>query len=257
MADTLSNVPLPKGGQWVDLYAATSIPVGTALEIHSINAVGVNIAISATKPSDDSGYETIKTESANYIVADSSGAWARSMGGTSINVAVYDPSKAPVQTISSIEAAIEKGFGFSLTIEVDVITGATNYYVLRTPADKVVRVKSRSITTGGGLRYEPMVGGTFTLGADITSTYLRNMNGIIGGPPATSMFIANVTADGTPIDVVRTPKAQGTAGNPVTYASPGSERILAKSTDYLLKFDNIDNADIWCIYSLILTETDT
>ncbi len=255
MADTLPNIPLPAGGQWVDLYAATSIPVGTALEIRSINSVGVNLVVSPTKPDDDSGYETIKTETANYVESGASGAWARSVGGTAINVSIYAPAVAVVE--STLEAAIENGNGHALTIEIEVANNNTQYYVLKTPLDKAVRIKGRSITTGGGMRYEPMINSVQTLDTDISASFIRNMNGLIPTPCVTQLWTVTGVTDGAPIDVVRTPESQGSAGNSVTYGTEGSERVLAKDTEYLLKFDNIDNNAIWCIYSLVWTETDT
>jgi hypothetical protein len=257
VADTLPNVSLPKGGQWVDLYTATSIPVGTALEITSINAVGVNIAISPTQPDDDSGYETIKTETSNYIGSGASGAWARSGGGTSINVSIQNPSRNTVTTISSLEASIGDGNGYALTIEIVVPNAETVYYVLKTPADKIVRIKGRSISTGGGMRYEPMIDGIYALDADITPGTIRNLNGNVPNSTGVQLWTVTGVTDGEPIDVVRTPTASGGSGNPVTYSSPGSERVLSKDTEYLLKFDNIDNTEIWCIYSLVWSETIT
>jgi hypothetical protein len=135
VADTLPNIPLPAGGQWVDLYAATSIPVGTALEIRSINSVGVNLVISATKPDDDSGYETIKTETANYVESGASGAWARSVGGTSVNVKVREISQEPPkpETSSSKTYNTDAWFRNKAVFDRSLLHGMFTFNV---PADK-------------------------------------------------------------------------------------------------------------------------
>jgi len=157
-------------------------------------------------------------------------------------------------TETDLEAAIHNGDGFSLTLEVIVPNNEVMYYVLKTPINKVVTVKGRTINTGGGLRYEPFIDGNWQIQSDIS--VIRNLNGRVNKPNETKLYTATVVDEGTSIDVVRTPAAQGSSGNPVTYAPDGAERILSEDKEYLLKFDNIDNSEIWCIYSLILTEQD-
>lgn len=95
MADTLPNVPLPKGGEWIDLYAATGITVGEVIEVHSLNSVGFDVAISETQPSSASGYEILTSSEMVLIPGGSSGAWARSVTGTSVNVSLFKGTQIP------------------------------------------------------------------------------------------------------------------------------------------------------------------
>lgn len=153
------------------------------------------------------------------------------------------------------EKHIEDGYGYSLTIEKEV-TDVEGVYrmILTTPADHDVRIRSRSVTTGGGMRYKPYIGGTWTLGAPRSG--IRNLNGPSGIVSPVGLYEVDTLTDvGEDIDVLRTPDAQGSSQNSVTYGADGAVRILSRSTEYLLEFDNIqsNNNDIWFIYNLTMT----
>lgn len=49
MPDTLVNVPLP-ANTWVDLYAATGIPVGVAISAENVGTSDVYLTVRATQP---------------------------------------------------------------------------------------------------------------------------------------------------------------------------------------------------------------
>lgn len=49
MADTIADVAIPKGA-WTDLYTATSITVGAAVDIYNKGSYPCLIAIAATAP---------------------------------------------------------------------------------------------------------------------------------------------------------------------------------------------------------------
>lgn len=87
MADTLPNTVLPPQ-QWVDLYAATGIPVGTKICVQNI---GCFEAFLVTQEDEPVLYENhrilVRAEQATNEKGDS-GAWALSMIGTTLNVKV-------------------------------------------------------------------------------------------------------------------------------------------------------------------------
>lgn len=77
MADTLPNVELPIG-QWVDLYTATGLTVGTQIQIQNVGAVDVRVVSQAATPTDESGYNVIRPFSLTFLSQTSpTGAWAR------------------------------------------------------------------------------------------------------------------------------------------------------------------------------------
>jgi len=158
----------------------------------------------------------------------------------------------PIISKSTLEQYIDQGVGYSLSIEVEVVTGATKHYALRVPAGYNVDIVSRSVSTGGGLRYKPIKGATFTLGSEIVGA-ITNLNERIGTASPVAIYDATGVSGGTAFDIIRTPSTQGSSGNPVTYSATGSKRALESDTDYILEFANIDNSDIWCIYSLVFT----
>ena len=49
MADTLPNVVLP-ANTWVDLYAATGVPVGTAIGVSNIGVNDIQLTVAAAQP---------------------------------------------------------------------------------------------------------------------------------------------------------------------------------------------------------------
>ncbi len=49
MADTLPNVTL-NPNTWVDLYAATGVPVGTAIGVSNVGVSDVYLTVAATQP---------------------------------------------------------------------------------------------------------------------------------------------------------------------------------------------------------------
>lgn len=78
MADTLTNVPIP-ANQWVDLYAATGVPVGTAVSIENVGAADVYLTVRATQPPIDyDAYNVVQRQNGVRLrnTEGDSGAWA-------------------------------------------------------------------------------------------------------------------------------------------------------------------------------------
>ena len=104
MADNLPNIPLP-ANQWVDLYAAAGVPVGTSIGVENVGGGDdVFLIVSATEPTDDSAY--------NILVRDGEvlqnqqgalGAWAKSKfidGLISVFPIVEAPGFTPLDATS-------------------------------------------------------------------------------------------------------------------------------------------------------------
>jgi len=80
MADTTQNILLP-AGQWVDLYAGSGFPAGTALSVANIGAADVYVTVAASEP--PIGYDAYNViNRANGVLyrntAGDAGAWAYS-----------------------------------------------------------------------------------------------------------------------------------------------------------------------------------
>lgn len=84
MADTKADVVLPPN-TWVNLYAATGIAVGTALDIWNKGSMAVVIAIKAIQPGSNIGVP-LYTAGYKYITAGESGAWAYSTAPAMLSV---------------------------------------------------------------------------------------------------------------------------------------------------------------------------
>ena len=81
MADTLPDVILP-ANEWVDLYAATGIIVGTKINVQNTGAARVRLATSLTEPLSEMG-PFIYPDSSIMLQNDDgdTGAWALCKSG--------------------------------------------------------------------------------------------------------------------------------------------------------------------------------
>lgn len=79
MADSLPNIPL-QANTWVDLYAATSIVVGTQIVVQNLGTTAVFLTTLATEPPDLSAYSEIHPDTNIGMQNETgdSGAWAYS-----------------------------------------------------------------------------------------------------------------------------------------------------------------------------------
>jgi len=98
MADSLPIIQLDKD-QWVDVYAASGIAVGTILEIQSLNAGDVRIHIGPDQPDDEDGHELVIKAGKTVTPPSPSGIWAFSQMGGAVHVAkAITPSTSIVGT---------------------------------------------------------------------------------------------------------------------------------------------------------------
>ena len=86
MHDTLPNVALPKGGEWIDVYTTLGIAIGTPLVIQSLATASVQISIKSTSPVSADGHQLILKGQSLTIDEGSNGVWVGSQSGGSINI---------------------------------------------------------------------------------------------------------------------------------------------------------------------------
>lgn len=78
MADTLPNVSLPIG-QWVDLYNATGITVGTQIQVQNLGGSLVLLHTGETAPTSADGFNILRPDSITFVSqAAPTGTWAKS-----------------------------------------------------------------------------------------------------------------------------------------------------------------------------------
>jgi hypothetical protein len=89
MADTRADVSCP-AGVWVNLYAASGIAVGTAVDVWNKGNYPANLVIKSTSPSGSLGIPIFSGPSGShrYVTSGESGLWAYSDGGTHLSVQV-------------------------------------------------------------------------------------------------------------------------------------------------------------------------
>ena len=77
MPDNLPNIQIPIN-EWVDLYALSGLPVGTAISVENVGVCDIYLAVQGTKPEKDhNAYNILKREGLpmRNTIGDS-GAWA-------------------------------------------------------------------------------------------------------------------------------------------------------------------------------------
>lgn len=84
MADTRLDVSIPSN-TWINLYSATGITVGTALEVYNKGNSGCVLVIRATAPPNNTMGIPLGIDSAGqhrYVSAGESGLWCYSAGSS-------------------------------------------------------------------------------------------------------------------------------------------------------------------------------
>ena len=83
MSDTLPDVPLIEG-QYVDIYAATGIAVGTRVVIQNKTNGFIRVQESAAQPANDST-DGVFVETKKYVIAiGTNGCWVKGSGDISV-----------------------------------------------------------------------------------------------------------------------------------------------------------------------------
>ena len=85
MANTLPSVRL-LSKQWVDLYAATGITVGTSLIVQNLSDHAARLVESESQPSTNDGYNVIKALGFLGTAETPIGAWAYAYPGVVLQV---------------------------------------------------------------------------------------------------------------------------------------------------------------------------
>lgn len=89
MADTLPDIKL-LGTSWIDVYAATGIPVGTPLIIQNKTAPSIYVQVRSTQPVATSKDGVLITDNLSWIVDGTSisGVWV--IGQGLMNVQIFE-----------------------------------------------------------------------------------------------------------------------------------------------------------------------
>ena len=158
--------------------------------------------------------------------------------------------KRAMTTQSYTEANVKNGSQFTLTIELTLLAFATEYVSFTTPDDGIdTLIKTRLISTDGGMRYTPLLGGTWVNANDLIGTY--NLRG--DSPNVSHVVVDNVTSVSDPgagFDVIRSTSGQGSSRSSGIFSGDGIDRVLRQDTPYLLQFENLENREIFIVYSL-------
>jgi len=255
-------------GQWVDLYDATGIAVGTQIIVQVFQSESpVAFSDTASEPSSDDPRISSQQGGQVMFIDGSLGAWAYCSSSAQLTVqeARY-PEIIPsgftgepipqgaftglraMTTQGYIEANIKNGLQFYVRKSYPLgseIAGGDSVDLLFRTTTKTVIPKSRVVSYIGE-EFQIEVFESPTLTDDGTPINPANFNRV--NPVASTVEFyesPTVTADGTLID----PEPEyyygsGSAGQRIATTLPeGRERILPANTDYLIRITNNSNND--------------
>lgn len=254
---------------WVDINTISTIEVGKRFKIFNVSNVPVLLVTSSLEPNITAEDGVIALPGRCIIVeAGDYSVWARTISGYQ-NAEVFVQETKPysltdngldprvysglqgITTQPFTEANVKNGTQFSISYEVAVPVGAKAYASIKTPPEDNILIKTRLVSTDGGMRYHPRAGAVFTPDATVIPSF--NLNGQSSNTSnviANTVTAGNITNLGVSFDVIRSASGTGSNREQGIFGTEGIERVLGKDTFYLLEFENLDNKQIYVIYSV-------
>lgn len=266
MIETLSDVRL-NDNEWYSLNTLLSQPVGSYIRLRNKSRHAC-LVFKGVQPVADSTVGTILAETRNEglyleIPSGSEEVWVRGNGAILSAEIGADPNPDGLfyglraESVQGyVEANVKHGRQFNIVFEVTVPTGSVTYAAFTTNTvasgfDTVI--KSRIISTDGGMRYTPRVGATGIVAG--TPVPIINLNARSATVSQNSAYLVTaVSSEGVPFDIVRSASGVGSNREQGIFQSPGIERILDRNSTYLIKFENLDNKDIYIVYTITFYE---
>lgn len=259
--------------EWVNINTLTSTVIGTPLRIQNTGNYWVNLVESNTQP-DGSAESGITLRGvgegsvSDLTFAGTKTLWAKSFGLGNATLSIYtgntfvfggdlDPrvytGNQGITTQPFTEANVKNGTQFTITEEIELTSGSPiAYRGLKTPNDgRDILVKTRIINTDGGMRYTPHKGQTGVVVGTNKDNLIVNLNGKSSNTSGASYYdITSVDAEGQFFDVVRSANGNGSDCQKGIFSGLGIERVLEQDTEYLLKFENLNNKKIYVVFSI-------
>ncbi|UZV41198.1 hypothetical protein vBVpaMR16F_132 [Vibrio phage vB_VpaM_R16F] len=259
---------------YISVNSVFSIDVGKELTIYLKGVDSIRIQLSDTQPANDStdGWIINTLNSHNQfsnIPAGSKEVWVKAVNNRS-KIFVVEGKSASIDSYGAgldprvytgyqgltiqpfTEANVKNGTQFTISEEIPILTGQTVYRGLKTPSDgNDTLVKTRVINTDGGMRYTPHSDHTGTAVGTDKSNLIVNLNSKSSNVSNCQYYdITSVTSEGPFFDVIRSTSGVGSNRQQGIFSGLGIERVLNQDTEYLLKFENLDNKDIYVVFSV-------
>lgn len=252
--------------QWYSLNVLLSQPVGTYMRLRNKSSLSAFV-FKGDKPTvpnfgtilevtrNDGYYLEIPDGSAEVWVRGKGTIFSAEIGGDSNPDGLYTGTRAQT-TQSYTEANVKHGRQFSIAFELNIPSGQTRYagFTTNTVAsgDDTI-LKTRVINTDGGMRYRPYSGATgVVLGATIPIVNLNARSARLSQNSAN--IVTDVATKGVSFDILRTASGTGSNREQGIFEQSGVERILGRDEFYLLEFENLDNKQIFVVFTATLYE---
>lgn len=248
---TAQIIPVPEDTGFTDVYTASSTTLGTKMLIQNLSSSALLVCLHSTPqengivllpfeqfiiPSGSLGCFVKTTTGYGGVIAVELGAW--NALGAPVDQRVYTGLKGlTVQPFT--EANVKNGTQWELSFENPSLAAGASADAILTTGLSYVLVKSRVIVfTGSEIEVSVYKNTTYTNG---TSVPIYNLNTAIGGVPL-STAKAGVTVVTLGTEVAAKTHAYGTDTNVNqavgSFNVAGLERVLAPSTNYLLRVTN-------------------
>lgn len=253
---------------WVDVYTEEGIEEGRKLKVFNHSTNTLMVKASANTPTDLTRTVTVLPNHGVIYHAGQGKLWIKKDSPSDSKITVTD-GELPfsysdngldprvytgyqgLTTQSFIEANVKNGTQFGITYEVQITAGSKAYAAIKTPTDTNVLIKTRLLSTDGGMRYMPRIGAVFTPDTTVIPSF--NLNGQSANTSqlvANTVTAGNVTSLGTAFDVIRSASGTGSNREQGIFGTQGIERVLPKDTNILLEFENLDNKTIFVVYAV-------
>lgn len=260
---------------YISLNNLLGITVGSEITIYLKGTDSVRVQLSNTQPLSNStdGYVINNVEKLNQFInipAGSKEVWIKA-ANTGSKVLVVEGKSASIDSYGSgldprvytgnqgittqpfTEANVKNGTQFTITEEIVITTGSPVVYRgFKTPNDgRDILVKTRIINTDGGMRYTPHASQTGVVVGTNKDSFIVNLNSKSSNTSGASYYdITSVGAEGPFFDVIRSANGNGSNRQQGIFSGLGIERVLNQDTEYLLKFENLDNKTIYIVFSI-------
>lgn len=253
MESSRVNIVLPNQNA-VNIYASSSIAVGTRLVLQNLSSTPVFVYLGATY---QGGYGfAVKPFEYYYVPSGTLGCFVAvsTVGGGQIAVTaggwefpnqpiderVYNGLKGLTMQ-SFVEANSKNGTQFELGFSNDTLAAGASMHLILTTGSKSVLIKNRQVTFTSAVNETTVYKApTFTVGTSIPTF---NMNTELLYPSLTTAKTnATITNNGTQVSATTVTYGANASENKAvgTYSATGAERVLQANTSYLLLITNKD-----------------
>lgn len=154
-----------------------------------------------------------------------------------------------IVAVSSIEMNIRRGNQFALSYPMLSIPAGGDVWIAAVAGPTLPAiVKTRQISTNGGMTYTPRRNAVFTVGTEIPNVNLNNLSANVSGLKFYQVPAGNISNPGIVFDTVKSTEGVGSNRKQGVFDAIGIERVIAPIQQVLINFHNDDSKAIYIVF---------